>query len=190
MPQRALIKGFSAASEDAEAQSKAPRHETHLPALQDPPCAQPRLSRPHEHGRRPQGSRLAPRQGARPAHAGLIARHPGHRWPAQTHRLRGARAFEAVFRAGRRLDGQYLQLVAAPAAAAPGRIGYIIPRRAIRLAVDRNRLRRRLREAVRAARPAADRYDMILRVRAPVARSLIPAAAAEAVALLARLVGE
>jgi ribonuclease P protein component len=101
--------------------------------------------------------------------------------------LRGARAFEAVFRTGVRLDGRYLQLIAAPAAQRPGRIGFIIARRSIPLAVDRNRLRRRLREAVRAARPAAARFDMILRVRQAIARGEMRAAANEAATLLLRL---
>jgi len=102
--------------------------------------------------------------------------------------LRGDRAFEAVFRTGVRLDGRYLQLVATPAAHDPGRVGYIIGRRSIPLAVDRNRLRRRLRVAVVAARPAASRFDVILRVRQPIARKDILAAAGEGAALLQRLV--
>jgi ribonuclease P protein component len=92
-----------------------------------------------------------------------------------------------VFRSGARFDGRFLQLIAAPAHAAPGRVGYIIARRSIPLAVDRNRLRRRLREAVRAARPAACTYDMILRVRGPIGRADVRAAAAEAATLIARL---
>ena len=92
-----------------------------------------------------------------------------------------------MFRSGQRLDGRFLQLVAAPAAQDPGRIGFIIGRRAIPLAVDRNRLRRRLRVAVVAARPAASRYDMILRVRQPVARADIESAADEGAVLVARL---
>jgi ribonuclease P protein component len=86
-----------------------------------------------------------------------------------------------------RLDGRFLQLVAAPADHDPGRIGFIIGRRAIPLSVDRNRLRRRLRVAVVAARPAASRYDLILRVRQPIARTEILAAAHEGAALLQRL---
>jgi len=54
-------------------------------------------------------------------------------------------------------------------------------------AVDRNRLRRRLREHVRAARPALDAFDVIVRVRNPVASAAVPAAAAEGLALLQRL---
>ena len=84
------------------------------------------------------------------------------------------------------MDGRFLQLVAASAATDPGRVGYIIPRRAIPLAVDRNRLRRRMREAVRAARPALERFDVILRVRQPIARLDILAASAEARELLRR----
>jgi len=68
-------------------------------------------------------------------------------------------------------------------------VGYIIARRSIPLAVDRNRLRRRLREVVRGARPAASAYDMILRLRGPLLRKDLRAAADEAVGLVARLTG-
>jgi ribonuclease P protein component len=88
------------------------------------------------------------------------------------------------------VDGRFLQLVAAPAALSPGRVGYIIPRRAIPLAVDRNRLRRRLREAVRAARPPLERLDVILRVRQSIARADVPAAAAEGRELLQRTLAQ
>jgi ribonuclease P protein component len=101
--------------------------------------------------------------------------------------LRGARAFEAVFRAGTRFDGRFLQLIAAPAAGTPGRVGYIIARRSIPRAVDRNRLRRRLREAVRLARPAIARFDVIMRVRGALARADVLAAAAEGRELIARV---
>ena len=65
----------------------------------------------------------------------------------------------------------------------------MIGRKMIRRAVDRNRLRRRLRERVRAARPAIDRFDLVLRVKRIVTRADIPAAVAESRALLVRLVG-
>src|SRR4029079_16954254 len=39
------------------------KHETHVPTVEDPSCAHARLSRPHEDGRRPQGSVGAPREG-------------------------------------------------------------------------------------------------------------------------------
>jgi len=113
----------------------------------------------------------------------LQARRPR----ASHHRLRGSGAFEAVFAAGRRLDGRYLQLVAAPAAQSIGRIGYVIGRKAIPRAVDRNRLRRRLREIVRAARPPLDAFDVIVRVKSPVAAAEVPLAVAEGARLVQRL---
>jgi len=78
-------------------------------------------------------------------------------------------------------------LIAAPAAPSAGRVGYVIGRKMMRRAVDRNRLRRKLRESVRAARPGIDAFDIILRVRRAVARSDIAAANAESQRLLARL---
>jgi len=112
---------------------------------------------------------------------------PPRRRPSQARRLRGTGAFEAVFASGRRFDGRFLQLVAAPAARPVGRVGYVIGRKAMPRAVDRNRLRRRLREIVRAARPALDAYDVIVRVRSAVARADVDAAAQEGARLVARV---
>ena len=81
-------------------------------------------------------------------------------------------------------------MIAAPAAQDPGRVGFVIGRKAMPRAVDRNRLRRRLRENVRAARPAVERFDIILRVRDRVRRDDIAAAVAEARVLLAGLTGD
>jgi len=92
-----------------------------------------------------------------------------------------------VFKTGARHDGRLLQLIAAPAAQSPGRIGYVIGRKMIRRAVDRNRLRRRLRERVRAARPAIEAFDIVVRVKRAVPRDEIAAAVAESSALLAHL---
>jgi len=109
------------------------------------------------------------------------------RHPSQARRLRGTGAFEAVFASGRRFDGRFLQLVAAPAARPVGRVGYVIGRKAMARAVDRNRLRRRLREIVRAARPALDAYDVIVRVRSAVAPGDVDTAVQEGVRLVARV---
>ena len=99
--------------------------------------------------------------------------------------MRGAGAFEAVFRSGRRFDGRYLQLIATPAASPPGRAGFVVGRKVLPRAIDRNRLKRRVRETLRAARPALEAVDLIVRVRRPLAPSEVAAAAAEAVVLIA-----
>jgi ribonuclease P protein component len=81
-----------------------------------------------------------------------------------------------------------MQLVAAAAAQNPGRIGYVIGRKTLPRAVDRNHLRRRLRETVRAMRPALAPYDVILRVKKVANRTEIDAAVSEAAGLLRALV--
>ena len=54
-------------------------------------------------------------------------------------------------------------------------------------AVDRNRLRRRLREIIRAARPTILAYDVILRVRRAVSPDEIDRAAIEGAELVRKL---
>ncbi len=160
--------------------------ETHLPTFEAAPRAYARIPRPDANRRRPQGSLGAARQGPRQARGlTLIASQP--RIGNSRYRLRGIGAFEAVFRSGRRHDAQFLQLIAAPAAQSPGRVGYVIGRKVMPRAIDRNRLRRCLREMVRSARPALEAFDVILRVKRGVARSEIELVLDEARRLLAGL---
>lgn len=166
------------------------RDETHLSAIEDSACAHAWFSRAHEDGGRSQGPVGAARQRACApfclTHDPAFA--PARRTLAHRYRLRGVGAFEAVFRTGERHDAHFLQLIAAPAAQSPGRVGYVIGRKTMRRAVDRNRLRRRLRENVRASRPAIEAFDIILRVKRTVLRDDIAAANAESLRLLTRLV--
>ena len=92
-----------------------------------------------------------------------------------------------MFRTGRRVEGLYLQLVVAPAAARSGRIGYVIGRKVLARAVDRNRIRRKLREIERAMRPALAAFDVIVRVKRVRNRAEQDAAADEAQRLLSAL---
>ena len=57
----------------------------------------------------------------------------------------------------------------------------------IRRAVDRNRLRRLLRENVRAARPHIEAFDVIVRVKRGVTRAQLGLAGAESRDLFALL---
>ena len=105
----------------------------------------------------------------------------------RAHRLTGQGAFEAVFRTGRRVEGLHLTLVVAPSAVPGGRTGYVIGRKVAARAVDRNRLRRKLREVVRAQRPSLPDLDVIVRVKRAKGRAEQDAATAEAARLLASL---
>jgi ribonuclease P protein component len=95
-----------------------------------------------------------------------------------------------VFRSGRRRDGDYVQLLSMPAQRAPGRAGFVITRKSLPRAVDRNRVRRLFREALRAARPAVEIYDVILRLKRGCPRTQFGLVATEAGRLLGSLAAE
>ena len=89
-----------------------------------------------------------------------------------------------MFRGGRRFDASRLQLLAMLTTAPSGRVGYVIGKKLLGRAVDRNRLKRMLREAIRRRRPALDRFDLIIRLRQPCAPAELAGVAVEAGQLL------
>jgi len=89
-----------------------------------------------------------------------------------------------MFRVGRRLEAARVQLLVAPATESYGRFGCVIGAKHMPRAVDRNRLKRMLREALRARRPALSGLDVVVRLRTACLAEELPAVAAEATALL------
>jgi ribonuclease P protein component len=87
-----------------------------------------------------------------------------------------------LFQAGRRLNGAHLQLLASPAERAVGRVGFVIGKKQLASAVERNYLRRLLREAVR--RPDLDAFDIVLRLRISCSPATLPGLLREASELL------
>ena len=87
-------------------------------------------------------------------------------------RLRRKADFDTVMRGRRVYSGRALVALATPAAGAEMRVGVTVSRR-LKTAVERNRARRRLREAARATLLAGDsaggrrgiRYDVVLIAR-------------------------
>ena len=75
----------------------------------------------------------------------------------------------------------------APAERDPGRAGLAVSRRSLRRAVDRNRWKRKVREALRASRPALEAFDVIVRLKRPAIGPEVDEAAAEAAGMLAAL---
>lgn len=86
------------------------------------------------------------------------------------------------------MEAAHLQLLAANAAGTVGRVGFVIGKQQLARAVDRNYLRRVLREAVRRRRPSVGRFDLILRLRAPCERAAMRKLKREAGELLDALV--
>jgi ribonuclease P protein component len=81
-----------------------------------------------------------------------------------------------------------VQLVSAPAAKSIGRAGFVVSRKALPRAVDRNRLKRLLREMLRAIRCDANGLDMVIRLKRTLPPQRLPEAAGEAARLLAEAV--
>ena len=77
-----------------------------------------------------------------------------------------------------------MQIISVLANPGPGRVGFVVGRKALTRAVDRNRLKRMLREFLRAARLDVSAFDMVIRLKRPVAREALPEVASEAAALI------
>jgi ribonuclease P protein component len=92
-----------------------------------------------------------------------------------------------LFQAARRLNGAHLQLLAVPAERSVGRVGFVIGKKQLASAVERNYVRRLLREAVRQRRPALDAFDIVFRLRIPCSPVGLPGLLREASELLATL---
>jgi ribonuclease P protein component len=176
----------SSSLEDAPLSGCAHDNETHISALEDPPRADAWLPRPDEDRGRPQGALRAPREGPR-APVGLTAAPPA-RYPtgSRPYRLTGTGAFEAVFRDGTRFEGRQVQIIAMPAARSPGRFGLVVGRKALPRAIDRNRFKRLVREALRARRDESSCFDIVVRLKGPLRRTAVDDAAREAVAVMRR----
>jgi ribonuclease P protein component len=101
--------------------------------------------------------------------------------------MRGAAAFARMFRQGRRIEGEYLQLLVVASNSSTGRVGYVIGKQQLPRAVDRNRLRRAMREAVRRRRPAINAFDVVLRLRRPCLSAAVRSLGVEAATLLDKI---
>lgn len=73
-----------------------------------------------------------------------------------------------------------------PAALPVGRFGLVVGRKALPRATDRNRFKRLVRAAMRDKRAEALAFDVVVRLKGPVKRATVDAAAGEAVQVLAR----
>ena len=119
-----------------------------------------RVSRAHEYEGWPQGTQAPPCQGSQTAH-GVAGRFP------RRERLTTSAEFQTLFQRGRRIDRPAL-IVLWREATEPTRVGFAVSRQ-VKNAVQRNRARRRLREAYRASRDAAPAQIRMVIVGRPAA---------------------
>jgi len=120
-----------------------------------------RLPRADENQGRAEGAQASAREGAETADR-LTGRFP------RRERLTTSAEFQALFQRGKRIDRPSM-VVLWRVTAEPRRAGFAVSRQ-IRGAVQRNRARRRLREAYRAMRNAAPTNASLVLIRRPAAR--------------------
>lgn len=83
------------------------------------------------------------------------------------HRLRRPAEFAAVLASSRRLRGERFEVRFRRNGGLTARLGLIIPKRLARRAVERNLLKRLIREAFRTMRPDLPAVDLVFRLARP-----------------------
>jgi ribonuclease P protein component len=141
--------------------------EADVSAQSAPPSEDAWVSGADENQRRTKGAEAPPREGPQTVDrlSGGLSRH---------QRLTTSAEFQALFQRGKRIDRPAL-IVLWRESNDPIRVGFAVSRQ-VRLAVQRNRARRRLREAYRSARDAAPaRVALVVIGRPAVLREPFPA---------------
>jgi ribonuclease P protein component len=151
-------------------------HEAHLPAQEAQARTHARVSRAVAHARRTANPQAQAGKGPAPAHAVGVAAdgerttaRGGRRRRPGRHRLTRSADFDRVYRQGRSRANRYLVVYAFPSATtdAGSRLGVSVGRK-VGGAVERNRVKRLLREAFSAcAELAPDGHDFVVVARPP-----------------------
>ena len=120
--------------------------ETHLSTKEAQASAHPRVSRPDAHASRPAHPQAPSREGSQATH-GVMYRRPAARRRSGGTRLSRSADFDRVFRHGRSHASREFVLYVFPRdVAGPPRLGLSVSRK-VGGAVDRNKVKRLLREA-------------------------------------------
>jgi ribonuclease P protein component len=105
----------------------------------------------------------------------------------KTHRLHKAEEFSSVIRFRCSASGEFLQIFAKPNNLSHYRLGLVVAGKVERLAVNRNRVKRVLREAFRARQRDLTGLDIVVRLRSRVSHGNSLRMAGEAERLMVQL---
>lgn len=143
----------------------ASSNETNIPAQQPATQAYTRISCAHGHQGRTEGDKSPACQGTRPPDpVGLPV--TGSRFPKRS-RLSSPAQFREAFARGKRCNTDFFTVIAVPNGLDYARLGLAVSKRKARLAVQRNRLKRLIRESFRVNQQRLSGVDIVVIPRAP-----------------------
>lgn len=146
-------------------------HEANFSTKPAQTCPHPRFPCPQRHSQRPKGSCRTSREGARSpdplngtASLGASLNSQGSPRAAfpQSLRLRDQKAFRRVFEAPKRFPGAGLTVLARSGLSSFPRLGLAISKRCASRAVDRNRIKRIIRESFRLRASDLPKVDIVV----------------------------
>lgn len=166
---------------------RGPGHEADLSAIGDAPQAHTWISRAQAEPRRARGAACAPGEGACTAERLNAGAGPAPAGLPRSARLRRPEHFAAALAHGASGARRYFTLFAKPNGLDEARIGIITAKKVAPRAVDRNRVRRMVREVFRSWRAEVGGVDVVVRLRRCPARGSAGLARSELSRLFAEL---
>ena len=141
----------------------------HISTEQSPPRQDTRFSRAHGDQERSSGLEETPREGSQEADAIALLSCNSSSVPIRRPKLRKSTEFRSVYEEGRRFDGRLMTVFLRGNELGHHRFGVTTSRRVSRSAVERNRMKRLLRETFRlsetALREVQPPYDWVFNAK-------------------------
>lgn len=154
---------FASPAGPPEKKPERNQHETHLPAVHRSPQAHAWVSRPHEDEGWPPDHQCPSCQ--RPRSPGSLTPRP-RRIPVRMHHARLVKPaeFDQVFADNQRARTDTLLVMARPNELGHARLGMVVSKRMLSRAVDRNRVKRCIRESFRLCFDGLPACDFVVRL--------------------------
>lgn len=164
--------------------------EENVSTEQPPPRQKARLSRENGDQKWPRSAQAPPCQRTQEINGSSLL---GYRLP-KAEKLLKPPEFRVVYANGRRIEGRFMTVFILPSDTETHRVGITASKKAIGNAVQRNRVKRLLRETFRLSRAELDmvpvKYDWVLNARRSLLKVKLEAPLAEFRGIVAKVVKE